>query len=104
MFLKLTAVFFLIFTTVAFASHPQYLGTLGMSPKGQFVAVEEYGYQALKHTYYVTIKIMNVWKKEYVGSTIQVELSASRPGGLQTVRDQARTQASDEFKKFNISG
>lgn len=89
---------------LARASQRQMIDTLGISPKGQFIAVEEYGYRSDKHTYYVTIKVMNVWKKEYVGSTIELEMPASRPNDLQKVRQKAKMMAEGELKRFNISG
>lgn len=80
------------------------IDVLGVSPKGQFVAVEEYGYKPQTHTYYVSVKFMNVWTKEYVGETFKVELPAHRPVDLTKARDRARILATDELKRFNISG
>lgn len=80
------------------------IDTLGSSPKGQFVALEEYGYKSQNHSYFVKIKIMNVWKKEYVGKSIEVELPAHRPHFLKKARSEARILATDELKKFDIRG
>lgn len=80
------------------------IDTLGTSPKGQFVALEEYGYKSQNHTYYVKIKVMNVWQKKYVGKEIAVELPAHRPVFLDKARTEARTLAHDELKKFDIRG
>jgi predicted secreted protein len=88
----------------SFASEHQMIDTLGTSPKGQYVALEEYGYKSQNHTYYVRIKVMNVWQKKYVGKMIEVELPAHRPVFLNKAREQAKTLANDELKKFDIRG
>lgn len=93
----------LLSMTVAASEH-QMIDTLGASPKGQFVALEEYGYKTQSHSYYVRIKVMNVWKKEYVGNFIEVELPAHRPVYLKKAREKARILAREELKKFQISG
>lgn len=91
-------------TGFALSSEHQMIDTLGSSPKGQYVALEEYGYKSDKHAYYVNIKIMNVWTKEYVGSTIKVERPAHRPIFLKKAREEAKLLAKDELAKFSISG
>ena len=90
--------------SLSFASEHQRIDTLGVSKKGQFVALEEYGYVPTRHSYYVTIKIMNVWKKEYVGSSIQVEVPAKKRQQLDQARQRAKELARTELEKFNISG
>lgn len=94
--------FLLALTTLTWAREHQMIDTLGASPKGQYVALEEYGYRSQKHTYYVTIKVMNVWKKEYVGNPIKVELPAHRPVFLKKARAKAKILALEELKRFNI--
>ncbi len=93
-----------LFFTLARASEHQMIDTLGSSPKGQFIALEEYGYKDQLHSYYVRIKIMNVWKKEYVGKSIEVELPAHRPFYLERARARARFLAQEELRKFDIGG
>jgi predicted secreted protein len=88
----------------AFGSEHQKIDTLGVSSKGQYVALEEYGYKADQHTYYVTIKFINVWKKEYVGSQIEVVSPAHRPDFLVKAREKAKILAHDQLKQFNING
>ena len=95
---------FALLTSYVKASEHQMIDTLGASPKGQFVAVEEYGYKSTNHSYYVRIKVMNVWKKEYVGKQIEVELPAHRPVYLEKARNKAKILAQDELTKFQISG
>jgi predicted secreted protein len=86
----------------AFASSKQKIDVLGTSPKGQFVAVEEYGYRPGTHMYFVNIRVMNVWKKEYVGDKVQIELPATRPFVLKKARKEALEMAQNTFKKYQI--
>ena len=95
---------FLMLGGLARASEHQMIDTLGVSSKGQFVALEEYGYKSQSHTYYVTIKVMNVWTKEYVGQKIEVELPAHRPNFLMKARARARLMAQEHLRSYGISG
>lgn len=79
------------------------IDTLGMSKKGQFVAVEEYGYDSHKHIYYVHIRFINVWKSEDVGQPVRVEVPAQRPVYLQKARERARELSQDQLTKYDIS-
>lgn len=97
-------IFGLAFSSMAISSEHQVIDTLGVSPKGQFVALEEYGYKAEKHSYYVKIKFMNVWKKTYVGDSIEVEMPAHRPNFLEKARTKARLLAKDQLTGLGISG
>jgi predicted secreted protein len=98
------AMILMITCGAAFSSEHQMIDTLGSSPKGQFVALEEYGYKSDKHTYYVVIKVMNVWTKKYVGKPVKVELPAHRPNYLKKARLEAKILAREELEKFSISG
>lgn len=80
------------------------IDTLGSSSKGQFVALEEYGYKSQTHSYFVTIKVMNVWTEEYVGQSVEVEMPAHRPVFLDKARSRARELAQDVLKKYDIKG
>ena len=93
----------LMISGLAFGSEHQMIDTLGTSSKGQFVALEEYGYTSETHSYYVTIKIVNVWTKEYVGQSIEVELPATRPDYLQRARDKAKDMAQGQLSKYRIN-
>lgn len=79
------------------------IDTLGASSQGQYVALEEYGYRAQTHSYYVRVKVMNVWKKEYVGKSVELTVPAHRPGRLLEARAKARSLARKELMKFGIS-
>lgn len=100
--IKITLILIFLWQMPAFAASHQKIDTLGMSPKGQFVAMEEYGYQPDKHSYFVTIRIINVWTKEFVGQTIQVELPVSRKTFLLDARKKAKDLAQEILKTYNI--
>jgi predicted secreted protein len=94
---------FLLSLQSSFASRQQFFDVIGSSSKGQFVALEEYGYHPDRNVFYVQIKIMNVWKKEYVGTPTMVEVSAQ--GGrieLARAREKAKLLAQEDLKKFNV--
>jgi predicted secreted protein len=101
---KIIIISLLTFSSLTSASEHQMIDTLGTSPKGQFVALEEYGYKLQSHSYYVKIKVINVWKKEYVGKSIEVEEPAIKPVQLIKARSKARILALEELKKFDIRG
>jgi predicted secreted protein len=94
----------LFFLSAAMASEHQMIDTLGSSPKGQYVALEQYGYKDMNHSYYVRIQVMNVWTQEYVGKTFEVEMPASRRDDLARARNRARSLALEELIKFDIRG
>lgn len=95
---------FLCSSPLVKASEHQRIDTLGVSKKGQFVAVEEYGYKPARQSYSVSIRILNVWTKQFVGESIKLEVPAKRPHTLNSVRVRAKLMARDELLKFNISG
>lgn len=101
--MKMFLLFLLFSLPTAFAANKQKIDVLGTSAKGQFVAIEEYGYRPGTHMYFVTIRVMNVWKKEYVGDSIQIELPASRPYVLKKARAEALDLAQNTFKKYKIN-
>jgi predicted secreted protein len=102
--IKLLILSMFLFNSLSWANSREFIDTLGVSPKGQYVALEEYGYKSDKHTFYVSIKIMNVWKKEYVGKAVNLEIPAVRPSFLEEARKKAKILAHDELNKFQISG
>jgi predicted secreted protein len=76
--------------------------SLGSSPKGQFVAIEEYGLDAGRGIYFSRIKLMNVWKKEYVGPVVEVERTARLPLDLDVARKEARVSANEHLERYQI--
>ncbi len=73
---------------------------IGSSPRGQFVAFEEFGYQSndIKKPY-AKIKIMNMWKNKIIHQS-QVD---SKSSNLQDVRDDVVKDSKKLFDEFNIS-
>lgn len=92
----------LLISGLSWGSTIQMINALGSSPKGQYVAIEEYGYNSGLKTYYSRIKVMNVWKNNYVSEPVQIEKGARRPSDLMQVRREALEQASEKMAKFNI--
>ena len=84
------------------ASEHHMIDTLGTSSKGQYVALEEYGYKAQTHTYFVNIRIINVWTNQFEGSPVRVEDSAKRPATLAHIRNQAKLLATKQLLHFKI--
>lgn len=102
--IPLALVLALFWGVQAFGSEHQVIDTLGASAKGQFVALEEYGYRRDRHIFYVTIKIINVWTNEYVSPGVNVEYPAYKTDHLIEARAKARFAAQDELLKYKISG
>lgn len=74
---------------------------IGSSPKGQFVAFEEFGYQNGKTLPFSKIRIMNMWKNKYITAPILV-VANKEADDLRQVRSKAKTQAQSFLKKYNI--
>lgn len=102
--LKITFILSLLVSFSALAVSHSRIDTLGMSKVGNIVALEEYGYKPDEHVYFVSIKFLDVWKKEYVGSSINVKLPAHPGIRLIEARKKARQLATGEMQKHKISG
>jgi hypothetical protein len=96
-------IYLISYSALLMASEHQYIGTLGASPRGQFVAIEEYGYMLDNHSSYSRIKVLNVWKKEYIGHPIHVEFPGHRSAVLQKARSKARSLAQGLLSHFQMS-
>jgi predicted secreted protein len=97
---------FSLFITItsfrSMASEYQKIDTLGISAKGQFIALEEYGFKAAPKRYYVRVRVLNLWKKNYVGRTYQLEVPAHTPGQLDNARFKLRASVKEELRPFGI--
>ncbi len=89
-------------TTQAHASNTVRVKALGSSPRGQYVAFEEFGYKNGRTMPFSKIRIMNVWKNKYADKTVQV-IGKNNEVNLAHVRHQAKTLAKEQLDKFNIS-
>lgn len=92
----------LLISGLSWSSTIQMINALGSSPKGQYVAIEEYGYNSNQKTYYSRIKVMNVWKNHYVTEPVEIEKGARRPSDLVQVRKEALEQAGMDLARFKI--
>jgi predicted secreted protein len=98
----LVFIFMCLFSLGAMASQHQHMGSVGASAKGQFIALEEYGYNPESHSYYVTIRIINVWTSEDVGSIVAVETPAKDVSFLEVARSKAKNLAKSQMDKYKI--
>jgi predicted secreted protein len=98
----LVFIFMCLFSLGAIASQHQHMGSIGASAKGQFIALEEYGYKPESHSFYVTIRIINVWTSEDVGSIVAVETSAKNTQFLKEARLKAKNLAKVQMDKYKI--
>ncbi|HLT21829.1 MAG TPA: hypothetical protein VKZ84_00225 [Bacteriovoracaceae bacterium] len=96
--------FFLFFSSTAWGIVHHKVDSLGYSAKGQYIALEEYGYRPDKKAYFVEIKILNLWKKKFVGDVIRVESPAYSDKHLKESRMRAKKLAEGQLKAFGISG
>lgn len=94
---------FMISQTASAIVHHK-VDSLGTSPKGQFIALEEYGYRPGKKSFFVEIKILNLWKKQFVGEVIRIETPAYSDKYLKESRIKAKKLAEGQLKEFGISG
>ena len=75
---------------------------IGSSPRGQFVAFEEFGYQNGRKAPFSKIRVMNMWRNKYVTEPIFVT-GDRNDESLVEVRGKAKSQAISHLKKFNIA-
>lgn len=102
LYILLTAVFISTATVQVQAKALVRVKAIGSSPRGQFVAFEEFGYKNGRKTPYSKIRVMNVWKNKYVDDPVQV-IGVEEDDRLNQIREKAKDLASKKLKKFNIS-
>ena len=102
--IKFVTVIILLFslTSVVSAKTTVKIKALGSSPKGQFVAFEEFGYKFGDSRPYSRIRIMNMWKNKYIGKPIQV-IGTQKGVKLTHIRSQAKSLAREKLTKLNIA-
>ncbi len=99
---------FTITTLSIFSSHVVHASpmvrvkALGSSPRGQYVAFEEFGYKDGQRIPYSKIRVRNMWKNRYEGKAISV-IGNKRTDRLNVVRDKAKDLATKKLKEFNIT-
>lgn len=75
---------------------------IGSSPKGQFIAFEEFGYLDEGKAPFSRIRVKNVWKNKYVNRPIRI-IDEKEGLELEQVRAKTKKMAREELKEFNIS-
>lgn len=93
---------FLLGSLSAHAKNLIRVKTLGKSPKGQFIAFEEFGFKNDAQVPFSKIRVMNVWKNKYVIKTIYVT-DPKNEMKLPQIRAKAKKLANKQLKAFNIS-
>lgn len=76
--------------------------TIGKSPKGQYVAFEEFGFKNNQKIPYSRIRVMNMWKNKYVDTPVNV-VGTNEEAELKEIRLKAKKLAQETLKKFNIN-
>lgn len=75
---------------------------LGSSPRGQYVAFEEFGYMNDSKTPFARIRVKNVWKDKYVDKSVNV-IADEDNKRLDQVRAIAIDLAKKQLEQFNIN-
>ena len=75
---------------------------IGSSPKGQYVAFEEYGFKNGQTIPFSKIRVMNVWKGKYVEVPVHI-IGTNEDSRLTSIRVKAKEMAKKKLKKFDIS-
>lgn len=78
------------------------VNAIGSSPRGQYVAFEEFGYKEGRKFPFSKIRVMNVWKNKYMDESVIV-IGKDKEDRLEVIRQKAKAQALKKLKKFNIS-
>jgi predicted secreted protein len=75
---------------------------LGSSPKGQYIAFEEFGYIGDAKKPFSRVKVFNVWKNKYVVEGVQVTPREEKLE-LNQVRSRAKNLAQKSLNKYHIT-
>jgi predicted secreted protein len=100
--IKLMVFSFFCFMSAMSLGSPVRIEAIGASPKGQYVAIEEYGFNQGLNTFYSRIRLMNLWKNQDAAPLIEIEKKARHPDDLIRIREEARLQATQQLEKYNI--
>lgn len=101
---RILCLFLLVITCqVAFAGNLVKVKAIGKSPKGQFIAFEEFGFTHNTQKPFAKIRVMNMWKNQYMTKEIKV-FGKTQDATLSQVRAEAKDLAMKHLKTFNISG
>ena len=74
---------------------------IGSSPKGQYVAFEEFGFTDDDKAF-SKIRLFNTWKGKYVSKVIKID-AKNKSDSLKSVRLKAKRIADKRFVKFDLS-
>ncbi len=74
---------------------------IGASPKGQYVAFEEFGFTDDKKAF-SKIRLFNTWKGKYISKEIVIG-AKDKSVSLESIRLRAKEIANKRFAKFDLS-
>jgi len=102
--MKIAILGFLVFSAgnKAHSKNMIRIKAIGSSPRGQFVAFEEFGYMNNSKSPFARIRVKNVWQDKYVERSISV-LADEDNKRLDQVRAKAIDLAKKQLEKFNIN-
>lgn len=75
---------------------------IGHSPKGQYVAFEEFGFST-GNVPFVKVRVYNTWKNKYVTKPVRIT-GKDKDSSLSKIRQEAKKLANKDLQAFNISG
>lgn len=103
LYVYLTTLFVATVVTSPVQSNPLVrIKAIGSSPRGQYVAFEEFGYKNGRKFPYSRIRVMNMWKNRYVDTPVYL-IGTENDDRLNSIRSKAKSLADKKLKKFNIS-
>lgn len=101
--MKLILVILSFVSISAFASSMVSFNPIGSSPKGQFVALEEFGYYDVSKTQpFTKITIHNTWKNKIIGRPLLLT-GYKQKLALPQLRNKARLMVRKNLIKYDIN-
>ena len=103
LFLLVSAIFMVTAAVEAAGNKMVRVKAIGSSPRGQYVAFEEFGYKDANRKYpFSKIRVRNMWKKKYVEKPVNI-IGNPESDNLNQVRAKAKEIAKKKLEKFNMS-
>ena len=96
------AAIFFVYSSLAYSGTMVKIMAIGSSPKGQYVAFEEFGYLDGATVAFSRIRIKNVWKNRYVSKPFKAQGDGENVK-LEQVRAQALRLAKERLLELDIS-
>lgn len=98
----LLSLFFMLNLSAAHGRSVIKVSPIGHSPKGQYVAFEEFGFLS-GNVPFVRVRVYNTWKNKYVTKAVRIT-GENKESSLSKIRQEAKKLANKDLQAFNISG